>query len=172
MCKSLRRSQFPTPVSVLWTSTRTQHLPASPLGPQNHTFSSSWVAMPMQNRSHFFPIYLFPRQVALTPVRCQALSWALHPLVWPTWHRTPVLTWAHSSLLPGYPVKCSPTDGRWMEVVHVTYRSGLLNPPSHCLPCPLPHLPAGQWPLDDLDKLGLKLVKPVAVYILEQCQPH
>lgn len=54
------------PVTVLCTQTRTQHLPAPLLDPQNKTFRSSWVAMPMQeHRGHFFPIYSFPKQVSL-----------------------------------------------------------------------------------------------------------
>lgn len=169
MCKSLMSSQFPTPVTILWTKPRTQHL-----WTQVHKtihFRSSWVTMPIQeDRSHFFPVYPFPRQLALEGRRrppfmeylLGARHWAEHFIhfVRPMWYWTPVPTKIHSSLLPEYMAKCyCPTNGRWVKVVYVTYKPGLQKPPTHCLPPSLPHLLPGT--LDDLDRFGLKVVKPV-----------
>lgn len=138
----------------------------SPSGPRTIHFRSSWVAIPTQNRSRFFPIYFFPRQVALEgrrrPPFVESLRGARHCAEHCT-HWSDIggtgCTWSPEPTALLFQGTQSDAVSPWWkvdEVVYITHKPGPKKPPSWLLSS-LAHPPAAWWPLHDLDKLGLKL---------------
>lgn len=133
----------------------------------------------MQNRSHFFPIYFFPRQVALEgrrrPPFMESLQgarhYAEHFIHWSDIRGTGRTCSAGPTTLFFRGTRPNAVPHQWKVDISGTchVHTWTIESSLHGLLSSLPHLPAGWWPLDDLDKLGLKLGKPWIVPATLNC---